>query len=78
MITPRDRFMNYMFGFYAGAGCKTIDKKRSEHTDESMRDAYGDGWRDGKNASRRAAEFAESFYGYKPSVIRCADGGDTV
>lgn len=75
-IRPADLYYNHMFGFFAGAGCKTIDKNRAEHADESMRKAYADGWKAGKEAIKREHEVVQKLYGYTASIIRHAYAED--
>jgi hypothetical protein len=70
MKTNGDKFLQYMFGWYAGAGHKSIDPKRAEHADINFADIYMEGWRDGKAAGRAASEAASKRFDYKPSIIR--------
>ena len=65
--------MQYMFAFFAAAGCKTIDPKRAEHADEEMRAAYSEGYKVGKAFQKLAQRQASLKYGYEPSIIRCAE-----
>ena len=67
---PADLYLNYMFGFHAGAGVKTIDPKRANHAEATMRKAYNDGWLDGRKAGRKASKMASKRYRYTPSVLR--------
>lgn len=65
-----------MRGFHAAAGCKAIDKQRSEHADKTMRAAYWDGWNCGKEFSTLAVRRAVNLYGYEPQIIRLAGQDD--
>ncbi len=70
--SPRDLYMQYMFGFFSAAGCKAIDPKRAEHANEQMRAAYSDGYTVGKAFQKLAQRQASLIYGYEPTIIRCA------
>lgn len=65
-----DHFMAYMRGFYTGAGIKAIDDRLAKHADEQIKQAYLDGWADGRVAAKEASAKAKVTYGYSPSVIR--------
>ena len=72
MMKPADYYYQFMRAFHAAAGCRAIDTQRSEHADETMRAAYWDGWKYGKELSQLASRRAETLYGYEPQIIRLA------
>lgn len=76
-VTARDLYMNYMFGFFAAAGCKAIDSKRSEHTIPDMRWAYSEGFEVGKAFQTLARRQASAKYGYTESIIRLAESSES-
>ena len=67
---PGDKYLQYIFGWHAGAGRKGIDPKRAEHADLAFAAIYMEGWHAGQAASRAAAKAASERFGYHPSIIR--------
>ena len=66
-----------MFGFFAAAGCKAIDPKRSEHPIQDMRWAYSEGFEVGKAFQTLARKQASAKYGYTESILRLAESSET-
>ena len=72
-ITPADRYLQYMAGWRCGAGRKTIDKARAEHSNEEMRHLYNEGWGYGRKVSANVAINIGLRFGYHPSIVRVAE-----
>lgn len=71
-----DNFYSYIRGWTAGAGSRPIDPLFANHENESIKEAYMDGWGNGRAERHKAFRNAEKLYGYSPSVIRVCDCTD--
>ena len=71
--TEADLFYQHYFGWTHGAGGKPMEIKRLAHEDETMREAYEQGYIEGLQANRDASKIISKLRGYKPSVLRGAD-----
>lgn len=69
-----ERYMSYMFGWYDGAGRKSMRRQYDGHPREDLVSEYHRGYTEGQAAGRAAAMKAARRLRYKPTILRLAKG----
>ena len=73
-MDKKDLLFQYSFGWMHGAGNRSIDEKRLNHPDQTMRQEYLLGHSDGLKAKHIAIRKAEERLGAVFHHIRLQDG----
>lgn len=71
--TNADQYTAFCRGVFSGASHQLMDARLEKHLDETIREAYLDGWAQGRAVVNKICRDAEKTYGYSPSVIRALD-----
>jgi hypothetical protein len=72
-IDAGNQYGAYQQGWRAGAAFRAMDLKAAEHESFLIRDAYNQGYTDGRHAYNQAMHNAARKYNYKISVLRLMD-----
>lgn len=72
-IDAANQWQAYQRGWTAGAAVRAMDPAATGHTNFLIRDAYGQGYTDGRHARNQAMHAAAHKYNYEISVLRLMD-----
>lgn len=74
LVRAANQWQAYTKGWGHAASGRAFDVVLANFDVAEIRDAYNQGYADAREARRVALHTAADAYGYKPSVLRLADG----
>ena len=75
-IAAANLFHSWRLGWRDGAMRRAVNPAATGHSDAAMAQAYRDGYSEGTRAASAANAAACERYGYAPTILRAAGGGE--